>query len=257
VFTTDTVVLAWAVALPFPVTVLLLWPFIRRRARGRSRLDVGYGALTRNALRTTLAASATGLMVSGFPLLLAVTSPGEPDELLGLFILCITITRAPLIVVAMSLQSYLVVTFRDARSGFWRTLLRLEALVGAVGIVLAAAAWAAGPAVYSLLYPGRLAPDGGFLAVLVLSSALVGALCISGPAVLARSRHTAFLLGWVVAAGVTVACLLLPLDLATRTFAALLAGPAAGLLVHSLHLALHRSGDAPAAASSPVERRPA
>jgi hypothetical protein len=255
-FTRDIVTLAWAVALPFPGAIVLLWLFIRRSIVGKSQLDVGYAALTRNVLGTTLAAASTGIMVSGFPLILGLTSPDEPDALLGLYILCITVTRAPLIVVAMSLQSYFIVTFRDAETGFWRSFLRLEGAVLAAGVVLAAAAWAVGPWVYSLLYPGRLAPDGGFLAVLVLSSALVGAMCISAPAVLARSKHSVFVIGWGVAAVVTVLALLLPVDLATRTFTSLLAGPVAGLAVHAVYLVVVGRRERSAAASAPASSAP-
>jgi hypothetical protein len=230
------VALAWAIAAPFPLTLIALWPLVRRSIVGRSQLDVDYRTLTWNVTRTIVAAASTGVMVSGFPLLLGVTSQTQPKEIVGLFILTITLTRAPLIVVAISLQSYFIVSFRDNAEHFWRQFLRLQAFIAGAGLVLALAGWLLGPAVFAFLFPGALRPEGAFIAVLVLSSALVGALCVSAPAVLARSQHFVYSAGWVVAATVTVIALLLPLDFTTRTLLALLSGPVAGLIIHAVYL---------------------
>jgi O-antigen/teichoic acid export membrane protein len=232
-FSADTVALAWAVAIPFPATLLIFWWFIRKSVVGKTQLDVGYQRLVWNVSRTVVAAASTGLMVSGFPFLLGLTSSGESDELLGLYILCITVTRAPLIVVAMSLQSYLIVHFRDARDRFWRDFILLQLIVFGGGVVIATLVWAAGPAVFAWLYPGQIGPTAGFLAVLVLSSALMAALFISATAVLSRSLHFVFTFGWVVAALITVVALVLPLDFDVRVYLAMLVGPTVGLLVHT------------------------
>ena len=244
-FTDDIVALAWAIAIPFPASIVLLWPFIRRTIVGKTQLDVGYRTLTWNVARTMVAAASTGIMVSGFPLILNLTSPDAPRGLLGLYVFCITLTRAPLIIVAMSLQSYLIVAFRDAGGAFWKTFLRLQALVFGAGIVLAGLAWVAGPAVFHFIFPAKEIPDGAFLAVLVLSSAVVASMCVSAPAVLARSEHVVYAAGWAVAAVVTVAVLLLPLDFTTRTILSLLVGPVAGVIVYAVYLVrAHRSDHA-------------
>ena len=236
-FTSNVVALAWAVAVPFPFTLILLWPFIRRSVVGQTQLDVGYRAITWNVSRTILAAASTGVMVSGFPLLLGLTSQGVSKAQIGLFILSITLTRAPLIVIAMSLQSYFIITFRGNATHFWRTFLRLQGLVTASGIVLALLGLLLGPAVFGLLFPNEPRPEGWFIAMLVLSSVLVGALCISAPAVLARSQHFVYSVGWVAGAVCTIVALILPLDFTARTMLALFAGPIAGLLVHGGYLA--------------------
>jgi O-antigen/teichoic acid export membrane protein len=237
-FTHDVVALAWAVAFPFPLAPLIVWPFIRRSVVGRLQLDVGYRDLSWNVLRTVLAAASTGVMVSGFPLLLGLTSRGVSTAVVGLFILTITLTRAPLIIVAMSLQSYFTVLFRDSHGrAFWRRFLLIEAVIIAGGAVLAPLGWWLGPAVFSFLFPGKPTPDGPLIALVVLSSALVGAMCVTAPAVLARSQHVVYSAGWVAGALATIATLLLPIDFASRTVAALLAGPTVGLLVHLSYLA--------------------
>ena len=239
-FTHDIVWLAWAVALPFPVTLILLWPFIRRTVAGRSELDVGYAQLGRNSAHTILAAAATGLMVSGFPLLLGVAARDEPADVVGLYILSITLTRAPLIVVLMSLQSYLVVSFRNSAGAFGRRLLLVLGVILGAGLVLAVAGWLLGSTVFGLLFPGELVPEGWFLAVLVISSMLVGALCVTGSAVLSRAHHAAYTGGWVSSALVTIAMLVLPVDITTKTILALLVGPLAGLVVHGASLSAGR-----------------
>jgi hypothetical protein len=234
--TENIIALAWAVALPFPGAIVVLWIFIRRSIVGRSQLDASYRTVTWNASRTMIAAAATGIMVSGFPFILRLTADGEPAGLVGLYVFCITLARAPLIVVAMSLQSYLIINFRDRISGFWQFFLRIQAAVFGAGVVLAGAAWLLGPAIFGWLFADKQVPSGGFLAVLVLSSALVGSMCVSAPAVLARSQHVVYAAGWVAAGLATVAVLLIPIDFTTRSILSLLLGPVVGLIVYTGYL---------------------
>jgi len=239
-FTHDIVALAWAAAVPFGLAVVVLWPFIRSSVVGRAQLDVGYRRLTWNVSRTLLAAASTGVMVSGFALLLGLTSPGADPAILGLYILASTLVRAPLVVVAGALQGYLLVGFRDAPAAASRRFLLIQLGVAGAGVVLAGLGWLLGPAVFAFLFPGEPVPDGWFVAALVLSSALVAAMFVSASAVLARSQHFAYTAGWVTGAVVTIGVLLLPIDFGTRTVLALLAGPAAGLLVHIAGLVASR-----------------
>jgi len=242
-FWPGSVPLAWAVAIPFPVAVLVVWPFARARVVGKTQLDVALPALTWNVVRTIVAAASMGLMVSGFPLVLSLTSAAVSADELGLVILAATLTRAPLIVVGMALQSFLIVFFRGRRARFWRSLLQLEALVLGLGAVLAALGFLLGPAVFAFLFPNEGVPEAWVIATFVASSALVGALCVSAPAVLSRNAHSAFTAGWVVAALTTVLCLLLPLPFLERTMLALLVGPAAGVLLHGIYLAVARNSE--------------
>ena len=231
-FTRDVVALAWIVAVPFPLSIMVLWPIIRRRFVGRTLLDVGYAGLTRNVARTVLASISAAALVSGFPLVLGIAGRDQSQALLGELIFTITLVRAPLVVTIMALQSYLLVMFRD-RNGAWRALFaRIEALILVVGIVLAGAAWWVGPPVMAFVTGEPPVLSGSFLALLVVSSALVGCLSVSAAAVLARSRHTAYTLGWVVAAVATVVVVLLPIDFLTAVGTALIVGPLAGIATH-------------------------
>lgn len=235
-FTTDLSVLAWAVVVPFALTPIIVWPFIRGGVVGKVETDVGYRQLAWNVTRTILAATSTAFLVSGFPLLLRVTSPGAPAAAIGVLVLAITLTRAPLIVTVMALQSYLVVRFRDFSGSFRGFFLRIEAVVLGAGIVLALAGVALGPAVFQILFGAQTKLDGVVIGILVMSSALVAALSVSASAVLARSQHLVYSLGWFVAAAATVLLLLLPLDLVPRVLVTLVGGPLAGLIVQAVFL---------------------
>jgi O-antigen/teichoic acid export membrane protein len=229
--THNVVPLAWAVIAPFPVTVAVVGLASRRRLSGRTRLDVPLRALSWNVVRTVVAASSMGLLISGFPLLLGLTARGASADALGLLILTATLTRAPLIVVGMALQSFFVYHFQHARN-FRRVLITLLGAALALGAVLAPVAGLIGPWVFRFLFPGETAPSGWLIGCLVGSSALLAGVCVTAPAALSRNLHTVFTAGWVIAAIVTIICLLLPLELEQRTIVALFVGPLLGLCVH-------------------------
>lgn len=247
-FTRDTAVLAWGVTLPFVVTPVLLWVAVRSRVVGRFGIDVGPKELGWNVLRTVVAATATGVMVSGLPLMIQSTGDTVSPDAFGSLTYAITLTRAPVVIVVLALQSYLVVVFRTHASAVLGWVLRLSALVLGGAGVLALLAWWLGPWALSVLF-GR--PDvlaGGTIALLVATAGLVGVLCVTGAATLSRAQHGAFAGGWVLAAVVTVVVLMLPLGLHERTLLALTVGPAAGLLLHGVALfrrAVPSADDAP------------
>lgn len=231
----DPVVLAWAAAVPIPLAVAVTIGPARRALRGRLQLDVDYRALAWNSARTILAAAAMGLLVSGFPLLLTITSPGASASELGLLILISTLTRSPLIVVAMALQSYLIVFFRKSEN-VRRSVLMLLGLAIAAGALLGILGLLIGPAVFGFLFPGQEAPPGWLIAALVSTSALVAGICVTAPAVLSAGAHAVFTAGWVTAALGTIGALLLPGPLFERASLAVVIGPAAGLAVHLVYL---------------------
>ena len=149
-----------------------------------------------------------------------------------------TLVRAPLIVVAMSFQSYLIVFYRDHPHQRGRVMLVLQACTVLGGALLGLLAWWLAAPVFELLFAGQPAPDGAFAAVLVFSSGLVAALCVTSPALLARGDHMAYTVGWAVGALATVGAMLLPLDLLPRVLVALCTGPVLGLVVELGYLLL-------------------
>jgi O-antigen/teichoic acid export membrane protein len=232
--------LAWAVAIPFPLTLLVLGPWLVKAIRGRAAIDVSVRRLTWNVARTVVASGSLGVMVSGFPLILGLTSSSIPKVEVGMVVLAVTLTRAPLIVVVMALQSYLVIYFRGRRELLQSSLVKIVLLILAAGGILGLAGLWLGQWVFALLFPGQPVPTGIFIAGLVISSALVGIMCATGPALLSIGRHSYYVAGWAVGALSTVACLLLPLDLISRTLVALLAPPILALCIHAVGLARGR-----------------
>ncbi len=228
--------LAIATAMPFPITLILVWLVIRRGVVGRSQLDVGYKALSWNVARTLLAAASMAALISGFPTLMGATSAGEDPAQLATLLLVITLTRAPLVIPVLALQSFLIVKFKDRSGNFWRVFFTAIGGILAVAVVAALLAAAIGPWLVQLVFGTAYAVDGVVLGVIVVSGGVTAALCASGPAVLALGKHGVYTAGWVLAALTTIAALMLPLDLVLRTELALLLGPAVGLLVHTVYL---------------------
>lgn len=248
-------VLAALVALPFGITAVLLWFPMSRSVIGKIAVDVSLKRLAVNSASTIVAAASTAVMVTGLPLLLRTALPDENATTLASLTMAITLTRAPLIIPLIALQSFLIVDFRSARSHVWRRVgIYGSALIGLTAL-LAAAAWAWGPAVIEWISDGRYGVSSLIMATVVASAGLVALMCLTGPALLSETRHTLFVLGWVVAAGATVMMLALPLPSIERTLAALLVGPTLGLLVHLLSI---RSGRPRAGrASKPEDSTPA
>jgi len=225
-----------AVSVPFGGAFLLVWFFVRRRVVGQFRLDVGARRLVVNTVGTVTAAAATGLIVTGIPVVLRTTMPGVDAAIVASLILTITISRAPLIVPIMALQSYLIVDFRSSDRPLGRRLaLYLSALaaVTAVGSILAACF---GETLLALFPGGRYAVPGWVAAGIVASAGAVAALCVTGPALLSRSRHDWYVGGWVIAALSTVLLLLLPAGPYERVVVALSAAPLLGIAVHVMGL---------------------
>lgn len=234
--------LAYLIALPFGLAVLIVWRFARSRVVGRYALDSDNVVLAQHALTTMVAAASVGVMVTGMPLLFRLSLTELSTVALASLTLVVTLTRAPFIIPLMALQSYLVVSFRDQPDRV-RPRVRLYLLFAVgVGVVAALIMMPAGPWIVSILSGGDYSTTPVESAAVVMSAILVGCMCITGPALLAQGEHGAYASGWVVAAIVTGIILFLPIEpAAVRSMVALSAGPVAGLGVHGVRLAARTS----------------
>lgn len=230
-FTTDLIVLAWAVVVPSALTPILMWLFMRRDVIGRFSTDVGLSGLTWNTARTVTGAAATGILVSGFPFVLGATSHGDPETAVAALMFSINLARAPIVIVVLSLQSYFVILFQRSLSA--RLVIRLLGLLAGATVILSGLAWMLGPELLESFFGSDFVVSGPTLAAVVGSGGAVGALCMTGPALLARSNHAGFSAGWLTAAAATVALLLLPIPLDLRVSVSLWVGPLCGLATHA------------------------
>ncbi|WP_309712150.1 hypothetical protein, partial [Pseudolysinimonas sp.] len=225
-----------AVVLPFPLALAIVLPIAAHRLRG-VRADVAVPRLARNTALAVFAAGASAVLISGFPALVSAATPGVPTAALAPLLLALMITRAPIVIPAMAMQSLLIVRFRGAGE---RPVLLAVAFVGAATAVLAVLAALVGPALILAAFGSDYAVGAWLLAALVGSSGLIAAVIVGGAGLLAASRHSVYVAGWGVAVAITVAALLLPLPTEPRIVAAALAGPAAGLLVQLGALSVRR-----------------
>ncbi len=241
---------AWATALPFVGSVMLLWIMSGRRAMRDVDFDVDVSQLLRNSVSTVGAALATGVMISGLPLLLGVASRGLPQMQLTALILILTLTRAPLVIPLLALQSYLVVTFRDHPSLALRRTLVWGAGLAGVTIVLAVAGSFVGPWVIELVYGPDYALPAVLFGLIIASAGMTALLCLTGPAVLAAGRHRAYVAGWALSSiALVIGLFVVPAEI-WATVAVICAAPVLGVGAHLAAILRRSRSDAPIAHSA-------
>lgn len=238
-FGADAIWLGLGIAFPFGLSFTLAWFVLRRRVVGRFALDVGFASLSRNVLSTVGAAACSGVMISGLPLLIGATSATIPASAVGALLMAINLTRAPIVVPVVAMQSYLIsAVFRD-RDRDSTSPGRLFGLLGAAlafMAILSAIAYLLGPWLIGLISAGTFEIDAPVIATVVFSAGLVALMCVTGPALVARGSHLANIAGWGIAAALTVGCLVVPVDFTARTLVALTAPAIAGLIAHVIAL---------------------
>ncbi|MEB0201768.1 hypothetical protein QN354_08360 [Cryobacterium sp. 5I3] len=227
----DTASLAWAVILPYPISLGLVFLFAGTSFQHFTKSGLAYRRLIANSAQTMLGASATAVIINGFPLLLAFFALATEKAELGALILAITITRAPVLVPLMALQSYLITRFTVLASP-WRLIGQALALICIVMAVLGAATLFWGTWAFASVIGADFALSTSALVPLVVSSGFVGSLCVTGPALLARGEHRSYAVGWVLASVVAVGMLFVPVSLEGRAALALSLGPIVGLVFH-------------------------
>lgn len=215
--------LTWAGMLAFS-------PEIRRAAAART--DVRLGRLLSNSGYTVTASVASSVLITGFPVLMQLTSRGADAVVLAGTILAISLTRSPIMIPLQAFQGYAIVAFLHSEQHRLRALARPLGLLAALGAAAALAAWLLGPWIMDLLFAGRYEVSGGTFAGLMIAAATLAMLTLTGTAALADSAHVGYTTGWIVAALVAAALLLLPLPLPERSVIALVAGPVVGVAVH-------------------------
>lgn len=224
--------LTWAVVIPFFLVPLLILPLLFRALKKKVALDAGLRELSWNSARTVLAALATALIVSGYPLLLGLTTSNIEASLMGELIFVITITRAPLIVIFTSLQSFFVIRFKVPVWEMRKNLFLILAVVIGITALVSLVSGLVGVEAFQLITNRKMTVSSIFISLLVVSSGTIACLSVTGAALLSRSKHSYYLFGWVCAGVLTVVILLLPVSTIAKVELSLIAPPLLGLIVH-------------------------
>jgi len=212
--------------------LLLLVPAVR--APAGSRADVGTARLTSFNLQAMLSSASWAVLVTGFPTLLEITSPGADAAEVAIVILAVSVTRSPIMIPLQAFQGVLITTIADAEpSRRLTSVLRILGILLAGGALLAIVVAAVGPWLVRAVYGAQYDPSPPLLGFLTLAAASMASLVLTGASTIALNNHRAYTLGWVLAA-VAAALLLwiLPLGVSPRATLALGLAPLTGICVH-------------------------
>jgi O-antigen/teichoic acid export membrane protein len=193
-----------------------------------------------------------GLLVTGLPALIGAASSVNPRGStaagLGVLVLLVVLTRAPLLVPLSSFQNVLI-----ARLAGLDPKARGRLLATAAGLIIAGSllggviAALVGPPLLPLVFGDQYVASGWLIGALVAAAAGLGFIAVTGAAAVAEGRNGAYLLGWGLAIVFSVAAMfLLPLPIEWATVAAVAGGPMLGAVVHLVALTKQQTHRAPA-----------
>ncbi len=226
-------------------TAVVLMLFAGARGALGARGDVPSGDLARNMLTSMAAATASAVLVMGFPVLISLSSDSL-DASAGAVILAVTLTRAPLLVPLNSFQGVLISRFVDNRDHILRSVASPAAAILAVGLVGILAAWLIGPWLLETVFGADYQLWGVAVAALTAGAVATAMLTLTGAMALAAGRHQLYATGWWLATAVSVGLLFIPAGLTVRVPVALMIGPLVGIVVHLLAARGRSAHDVPA-----------
>lgn len=213
-------------------------------ARGAARLvdpklDVEEPAkpIVTNMLMLLAGAGLTASVITGYPALVSLLTPGGDKEKLGVLFLALFVARTPLTLLSpvQALAVPTVVRLSSTEEGKHR-LRRLLALGSAGALALAAlgalVGYLIGPWAVRLVYGAKNDPEAWWMAGLVWSSVLLAAMQLLAAVLVAQAKAVKVLITWAAVVVATALVLLFfPGDTIVRAVVGLAAGPTVGLLV--------------------------
>jgi O-antigen/teichoic acid export membrane protein len=221
---------AAAVAGVFAWLLLLVAPTYRRATH--ARVDVPWRRYVRGLGHAMAAATASAVVLVGFPVLLRLTSTPAEYAAAAPLILAVQLTRAPMLIPLGAFQGVIITHVLEHREQGLRSLRPVVLALTGVGLLGSGLAYLVGPWLMRLLFGGAYAVEGLVLAGLTAAAIGLALLTLTGAVALALDLHRAFSAGWWAATLVTVGLLLAPWPIETRTVVGLLAGPCVGVVVH-------------------------
>ena len=218
-----------------PALVWLLFLLVpSARALAGSRADVGTARLTSFSLQAMLSSASWAVLVTGFPTLLEITSPGADAAEVAIVILAVSLTRSPIMIPLQAFQGVLITTIADAEpSRRLASVTRILSILLVAGAALAVTVALAGPWLIRTVYGPQYDSSPWLLGLLTLAAVSMASLVLTGASTIALNNHRAYTLGWVLAALTAVLLLwLLPLSVSPRAVLALGLAPLSGICVH-------------------------
>lgn len=218
------------------ILVALLWAPLRRESLS-IRSDSPVGQSTTRVLRSMAASGLSGVLVIGWAALLSAAAHANPRgstaTSLGVLILLVTLTRAPLMVPLTSFQNALVARFTGFDlPGRRRWVARGSAIIFGASALLSGLAALVGPPLLPLLFGAKYQADAGIVAALTAATAGLGIITLTGVAAITAARHSLYLVGWGTAiAGALLVLFLAPVPFEWAAVLALALGPLAGAAV--------------------------
>jgi O-antigen/teichoic acid export membrane protein len=216
--------------------VALLWGEFRRVSFS-IRSDAPLGESITRILRSVAASGLYAILIIGWPALLSAAAAANPrgsnDVSLGVLILLVTLTRAPIMLPLTTFQNALVARFTglDLR-GRRRWVAAGSGIIVSGSVVLAGIAALVGPPLLPLVFGAEFQTTSGIVAGLTAATSGLGIITLAGIAAITAARHTLYLAGWGVAIAVTLVVLFLaPLPFEWAAVLALFVGPLAGAAV--------------------------
>ena len=212
------------------LVVTLLLPGSRRV--WAVRIGLRRGALVRRSIAAMASSGANALMVTGFPLLMSLTTDADAYATAAPLIVAVSMTRAPLLIPLTAFQSMVIAAFVTHPERARASLLRLIGAIVAVAVAGGALGALLGPWLMRLVFGAGYGSSPMVLGLLVVAAALLALLVLGGSVALALDAHALSAIGWYVALAVSVVIMLMPFELTVRTILALAIGPLAGSLIH-------------------------
>lgn len=218
----------WATVLPFPVlTAILLIMTIRDRSL---YLEEDAIPAVRAAAVVVAGGVASSFMINGIPMLFALVAPSEDPEVVSRYVFAFILIRAPLVVGALALQSFLIVVLRDHPRAGRLTASLVCAIVPVTALGAISIAAFGEPLVLAV---GKVvgAPTQAILVGIVVASGTASALIVVGCWALASERRQAYTAGWWAAAvSIVVLSAVIPGDSELRITVASAAAPVLGMI---------------------------
>lgn len=229
--------------------IIVLGASRHARSHIRVSLDVDRSEFMRRVGSAIVATGASATLITGLPFVVMAAFPAiEPGTGAAVAAInqAVLLTRAPVLVPLQRFQSALVVRFVEHQERIYASLARPIAAILGVGAVGFVAAWLMGPWILRAFFRPELFVPGLPLGLLTFASALMGALIITGTAVLALEMHAWYVAGWVTGTAATFTLLFaIPTvfftGVAVTVIIALMIGPLTGSLVHIAGLARRRA----------------